>query len=48
PYPDTKGTLPEPMQGGQVIQQGSHATLIAEPGYYQELYRKQLEEKEMD
>ncbi|HEA29591.1 MAG TPA: ABC transporter ATP-binding protein [Leeuwenhoekiella sp.] len=36
------------LEEGQVIQEGSHATLIAEPGYYQELYRKQLEEKEMD
>ena len=36
------------LEDGQVIQEGTHATLIAAPGYYKELYQKQLEEKEMD
>jgi ATP-binding cassette subfamily B protein len=36
------------LEDGQVLQEGTHATLIAAPGYYRELYQKQLEEKEMD
>ncbi len=36
------------LDEGQVLQEGTHATLITKPGYYQELYQKQLEEKEMD
>ncbi len=36
------------LEDGQIIQEGTHATLIAAPGYYKELYEKQLEEKEMD
>ncbi len=36
------------LDEGRIIQEGNHAKLIAEEGYYQELYRKQLDEKEMD
>ncbi|MGB3775192.1 MAG: ABC transporter ATP-binding protein [Leeuwenhoekiella sp.] len=36
------------LEDGQVLQEGKHADLINTPGYYQELYEKQLEEKEMD
>ena len=36
------------LEEGEIIQEGTHAALITEPGYYQELYQKQLEEKEMD
>lgn len=36
------------LEDGSVIQEGNHAKLISEEGYYQELYRKQLDEKEMD
>jgi ATP-binding cassette subfamily B protein len=35
------------LDQGRIIQQGSHAQLIAEDGYYRELYLKQLSEKEM-
>ncbi len=34
------------LQDGQIIQQGSHDTLIAREGYYKELYINQLSEKE--
>ena len=36
------------LDEGRIIQQGTHEDLIKEPGYYQELYRKQLDEKEME
>ncbi|MGB5943332.1 MAG: ABC transporter ATP-binding protein [Leeuwenhoekiella sp.] len=36
------------LEDGEIIQRGNHDTLIAEPGYYQELYRKQLDEKETE
>ena len=36
------------LDEGRIIQEGSHANLITQEGYYQELYKKQLEEKEMD
>ena len=36
------------LEEGEIIQRGTHADLIAEEGYYQELYRKQLDEKEME
>ena len=36
------------LDEGQIIQQGTHAQLIGEDGYYQELYKKQLEEKEIE
>ena len=35
------------MDNGQIIQQGSHNQLLNQNGYYQELYNKQLSEKEM-
>ena len=34
------------LQDGQILQQGSHDTLIAREGYYKELYINQLSEKE--
>ena len=34
------------LQDGQILQQGSHETLIAQEGYYKELYINQLSEKE--
>ena len=36
------------LDEGRIIQQGTHEDLVKEPGYYQELYRKQLDEKEME
>lgn len=36
------------LDEGEIIQQGTHAQLIGEDGYYQELYKKQLEEKEIE
>ncbi len=35
------------LDGGNIIQQGVHNQLIAEKGYYKELYEQQLLEKEM-
>jgi ATP-binding cassette subfamily B multidrug efflux pump len=35
------------LEDGQIIQQGTHNQLISEPGYYKELYLKQLSEKEL-
>ena len=35
------------LEDGQIIQQGSHNQLLNQDGYYQELYNKQLSEKEM-
>ncbi len=35
------------IEGGKIIQQGSHNQLINEKGYYSELYLKQLSEKEL-
>ncbi len=35
------------LEEGQIIQQGSHNQLLNQDGYYQELYNKQLSEKEM-
>ncbi len=35
------------LNGGQIIQQGSHSQLIKIDGYYKELYLKQLSEKEL-
>ena len=35
------------LEDGQIIQQGSHNQLLNQNGYYQELYNKQLSEKEM-
>ena len=35
------------LDDGKIIQAGSHETLIDTEGYYQELYTKQLSEKEM-
>ena len=36
------------LDEGEIIQQGTHAQLIGEDGYYQELYKKQLDEKEIE
>ena len=36
------------LEEGEIIQQGTHEDLVKQPGYYQELYRKQLDEKEME
>ncbi|MGB7842560.1 MAG: ATP-binding cassette domain-containing protein, partial [Salinimicrobium sp.] len=35
------------LEAGQIVQQGTHQKLLAEEGYYKELYLKQLSEKEM-
>lgn len=35
------------LEKGRVIQQGSHTELVNQKGYYQELYNKQLLEKEL-
>lgn len=35
------------LEDGKIIQQGSHNQLLNQEGYYQELYNKQLSEKEM-
>ena len=35
------------LEDGKIVQDGSHSKLLKEPGYYQELYKKQLNEKEM-
>ena len=35
------------LDDGKIIQQGSHNQLLNQEGYYQELYNKQLSEKEM-
>jgi ATP-binding cassette subfamily B protein len=35
------------LEDGQIIQQGSHNQLLNQDGYYQQLYNKQLSEKEM-
>jgi len=36
------------IQEGQIIQEGSHNQLVNQPGYYAELYLKQLSEKELN
>ena len=36
------------LENGRVTQQGTHAQLLAQPGYYADLYRKQLIEAELD
>lgn len=35
------------LEDGEIIQQGTHNQLVAETGYYKELYLKQLSEKEI-
>ena len=35
------------LEDGQILQQGTHSELINTEGYYQELYLKQLSEKEI-
>ena len=35
------------LDGGKIIQQGSHNQLVNQDGYYKELYYKQLSEKEV-
>ncbi|WP_295337122.1 ABC transporter ATP-binding protein [Flavobacterium sp.] len=36
------------LEEGQIIQEGSHNQLINQPGYYADLYMKQLSEKELN
>jgi len=36
------------LDDGQIIQEGSHNQLVNQPGYYAELYQKQLSEKELN
>ena len=36
------------LEHGRVTQQGTHAQLLTQPGYYADLYRKQLIEAELD
>jgi ATP-binding cassette subfamily B protein len=36
------------LDDGQIIQEGSHNQLINQPGYYADLYQKQLSEKELN
>ena len=36
------------LEDGQIIQEGSHNQLINQPGYYADLYVKQLSEKELN
>nr|WP_294777249.1 ABC transporter ATP-binding protein [uncultured Flavobacterium sp.] len=36
------------LEEGQIIQEGSHNQLVNQPGYYAELYLKQLSEKELN
>ena len=35
------------LEEGRILQQGSHQELVSIPGYYKELYQKQLAEKEI-
>lgn len=35
------------LEGGEVVQRGTHQELLSQEGYYKELYLKQLSEKEM-
>ncbi|MCB7480990.1 ABC transporter ATP-binding protein [Christiangramia sediminis] len=35
------------LEDGQIVQEGTHQNLLNTPGYYKELYAKQLNEKEM-
>lgn len=35
------------LEDGEIIQQGTHNALLNQPGYYKELYLKQLSEKEL-
>ncbi|AWH86126.1 ABC transporter [Flavobacterium album] len=35
------------LEDGRIIQQGTHNSLVSQPGYYKELYLKQLSEKEL-
>jgi ATP-binding cassette subfamily B protein len=35
------------LDEGQIIQHGTHETLVNTKGYYQELYQQQLLEKEI-
>jgi ATP-binding cassette subfamily B protein len=35
------------LEEGEIIQQGTHNQLVAQEGYYKELYLKQLTEKEI-
>lgn len=36
------------LEHGKIIQQGSHNQLVNQPGYYKELFYKQLSEKELE
>ncbi|HER39724.1 MAG TPA: ABC transporter, partial [Salinimicrobium catena] len=35
------------LEGGEIVQRGTHQELLSTDGYYKELYLKQLSEKEM-
>lgn len=34
------------LDRGKIVQEGTHETLLKQPGHYQDLYKKQLDEKE--
>jgi len=36
------------LDGGRVVEQGAHAELASAGGYYEDLYRKQLLEEELE
>jgi len=36
------------LEAGRIVEQGSHAELIAAGGYYADLYQKQLLEEELE
>jgi len=34
------------LDHGRIVQEGTHESLLKQPGHYQDLYKKQLDEKE--
>jgi ATP-binding cassette subfamily B protein len=36
------------IEHGEIVEQGSHAELVAQGGYYADLYQKQLLEEELE